>query len=507
MPLTRQQLVADYVSAMRDGDAALFIGAGMSRPAGYLDWKNLLRECALELGLDIDREHDLVAVAQYYLNRRNRDRARLNKILKREFAKPGTFTQNHSIIGLLPVNTVWTTNFDQLLEKAFERAGKNTDVKWRDPQIPMAVAGRDVTLYKMHGDIANPDEVIISKDDYEHYARRHELFQNQLASDLLNKTFLFLGFSFTDPHLDYMLGHLRSLLEDSKREHFAIMRRVRLNKHNPNKSEARRAFEYESNKQALQIEDLQRYSIHTHLIDAFDEVTEILKGLRGHYYLRNVFVSGSANQFGEFGEDRARELCIGLGERLIAEGYKLISGMGLAVGDSVIKGAVLKLYEQGHVLVDKRIALRPFPRNLPSGVDEKSFNKRYREGMIGDCGFAIFIAGTSRSNYVSAGVMEEFEIVRKLGKIPIPIGATGFAAARMWELLERDIGEVYGGTVSLDTYRRLNDSQLSNGQLLETVFEMMGAFADRAVLGKQVSNPALKQTRGRKERKSNHSPT
>jgi hypothetical protein len=36
--------------------------------------------------------------------------------------------------------------------------------------------------YKMHGDIANPDEVIICKDDYEHDARRQELFRNQLAA-------------------------------------------------------------------------------------------------------------------------------------------------------------------------------------------------------------------------------------------------------------------------------------------------------------------------------------
>ena len=117
---------------MREGDAALFIGAGMSRPAGFLDWRNLLRECARELGLDIDREHDLIAVAQYYLNHRNRDRARLNRILKNEFDRPGTFSRNHEIIGGLPITTVWTTNFDKLLEKAFERAGRQLDVKWKD---------------------------------------------------------------------------------------------------------------------------------------------------------------------------------------------------------------------------------------------------------------------------------------------------------------------------------------------------------------------------------------
>ena len=70
MPITRQRLLRDYVDAMHEGVEALFVGAGMSRPSGFMDWKQLMRDCAIELGLDVDLEHDLVAVAQYYLNRK-----------------------------------------------------------------------------------------------------------------------------------------------------------------------------------------------------------------------------------------------------------------------------------------------------------------------------------------------------------------------------------------------------------------------------------------------------
>jgi hypothetical protein len=480
MSLTRQQLTTNYASAMREGDAALFIGAGMSRPAGFLDWRNLLRECARELGLDIDNEHDLIAVAQYYLNRRNRDRARLNRILKNEFDRPGTFSRSHEVIGRLPITTVWTTNFDKLLEKAFERAGRQLDVKWKDSQIPLAAEGREVTMYKMHGDIASPDEIIICKDDYERYARRHELFQNQLAADLVNKTLLFLGFSFTDPHLDYMLGHLRSLLEDSKREHFAVMRKARLNTHDKDKAKARRIFEYELNKQALQIEDLQRYSIHTHLIDSFDEVTGILEEIESRYYLRNIFVSGSAHEFGDFGEERARDLCMRLGERLIAEDYRLISGMGLKVGDYLVKGALLKLYEMGIPAVEKHLTLRPFPRNLPAEIDEGEFNAKYRRDMIAKCGFAIFIAGTSRSHPESAGVLQEYEIARALKRIPIPIGATGFAARRIWETMKPEIADIYADAVPARTFKQLNEPGLTNEQLVNVVFEVIRRVSESA---------------------------
>lgn len=476
MPLSRHELVSNYVSEMRNGDAALFIGAGLSRPAGFVDWKGLLRECARELELDVEREHDLIAVAQYYLNRRNRDRARLNKILRAEFDKSGTFSKNHEIIGRFPIRTVWTTNFDRLLERAYESAGRIIDVKVRERQISTPKEGRELTLYKMHGDITSPDEVVICKDDYERYARHHELFQNQLAADLASKTFLFLGFSFTDPHLEYMLGHLRTLLEDSKREHFAIMRKVRLNDHANDKSEAERIFHYDLNKQALQIEDLQRYSIHTLLIDTFSEVTGILEDIERHYHLKDIFVSGSAHQFGDFGEYRMREFCYELGEQLVRRGYKLICGMGLNIGDSVVKGALLTLYESKNAAVEKQLTVRPFPRNLAPEL-EKRFLQTYREDMISDCGVAIFIAGTSRSHSESEGVLEEYEISRRLRKMPIPIGATGFAARRIWERMKPQIEEIYRKAVPLEMFEKLNNPNLSNRELLETVFDAINRLS------------------------------
>ena len=35
-----------YVKEIKDNSAAMFIGAGFSKSAGYVDWKNLLRHVA-----------------------------------------------------------------------------------------------------------------------------------------------------------------------------------------------------------------------------------------------------------------------------------------------------------------------------------------------------------------------------------------------------------------------------------------------------------------------------
>ena len=111
----QQHLVRSYAAALESGDAALFAGAGLSRAAGYVDWKGLLRDIAEDLKLDIDRESDLVAIAQYHINEK-KSRGRLSQVLIDEFTKHAVRTRTHSILARLPIPTVWTTNYDQLLE-------------------------------------------------------------------------------------------------------------------------------------------------------------------------------------------------------------------------------------------------------------------------------------------------------------------------------------------------------------------------------------------------------
>ncbi len=127
--------------------------------------------------------------------------------------------------------------------------------------------------------------------------------------------------------------------------------------------------------------------------------------------------------------------------------------------------------------IEKTLTVRPFPRNLPLGIDESTFNRKYRESLIKNCGFAIFIAGNSRSApEMSHGILEEFSIASALNKIPIPIGATGFAARHIWERLEPDINKIYSGCVPHSLYCRLNDASLTNSEILDAVFTILHSF-------------------------------
>ena len=122
------------------------------------------------------------------------------------------------------------------------------------PSLTTTRHGRDAVVYKMHGDASLPDEAILTKEDYETYELKRSLFSTALQGDLVSKTFLFIGFSFNDPNLNYVLGRIRTILGPNVRHHYCLLRKVRWKNF-----KTRSEFHYARAKQALQVEDLRRY--------------------------------------------------------------------------------------------------------------------------------------------------------------------------------------------------------------------------------------------------------
>ena len=161
-----------YVKDLKNNNASIFVGAGFSMKSGYVNWKDLLRKIAEELELDVDREHDLVSLAQYCYNK-NGNRSIINDTIFEEFTKKREQDINHKLIAAMPIFTYWTTNYDSLIEDALTKANRVVDVKYNTKQLSLTKPHRDAVVYKMHGDKSNPDEAVLIKDDYERYYREH----------------------------------------------------------------------------------------------------------------------------------------------------------------------------------------------------------------------------------------------------------------------------------------------------------------------------------------------
>ncbi len=420
-----RQFVDEYLSEVLEGNAAVFAGAGLSVPAGYVDWRELLRPLAKELKLNIDLEDDLVAVAQFHVNANASNRHKLHKAVIDAISPGNPPTKNHELLARLPIETWWTTNYDKLIENALRAVDKVVDVKSAVPQLATTRRGRHATLYKMHGDVDRPDDAVVTRDDYERYQKDRDAFVTALAGDLVSKTFLFLGFSFTDPNLAHILTRVRLTYTTNQRRHFAVFReRKRL------PGEANETFDHHKLRQALAIEDLKRFNVRVLLVDEYAEITEFLEELLARYRRRTVFVSASAADFGPWGQEAVTSFAEELGRRLVARGSRVASGIGAGIGDALLAGALRELIRT-KATIDEGLVLRPFPQLGPA--DERAaLWESYRREIVSHAGIAVFLFGNKAVGEddldVADGMIKEFEIARAQGVVVIPVGATNAAA-------------------------------------------------------------------------------
>lgn len=439
--LSWEAFFREYGDALTNGTGAVFAGAGLSRAAGYVDWAGLLKDFADDLGLDLNVETDLVSVAQYHVNAEGGTRTRLEQKIVGEFGSIRDLTPSHATLAQLPIDLYWTTNYDNLLERALREAGQQVQVKSAAGSLTTTTPGADATVHKLHGDLNDPGNIVITRDDYEEYVDKRLDYRNQLQSDLTARTFLFIGFSFTDPHLSFILSELRRMHRRSPRTHYVLMRREHSSSYGGNTT----AFEYAANRQAIRIVDLKRYGIQAVLVDEYAEISQLLETLRMRYLRRQVFVSGAAHDFHPLGQHWIDEFAATLGRRLITAGYNVVTGFGLGVGSQLMFGSLQELYTRSDPRIDKRLLLRPFPQ-IPDGDDRKALYTQYREDMLATVGFAIFVAGNRDAAGVpecSPGVLEEFEIAKTHGVYVLPIGASGWAAEHIWNEVDADLDRFF----------------------------------------------------------------
>ena len=428
-PDSIDSFIETYVRALHDQNAAIFAGAGLSIPAGLVNWKELLRDVASDIGLDVDKEDDLITVAQFHVNERG-GRHRINQALINEFAVRSKSTDNHKLLASLPIKTYWTTNYDSLIEDSLKAHGKIPDVKTTMENLATTVARRDAVVYKMHGDVSQPDKAVVTKDDYESYESRRHLFSTALQGDLVSKTFLFMGFSFNDPNLNYVLSRIRALLGENRREHYCLLRRVQ-------REDFKKSAEYQyaRAKQELQVKDLKRYGIMGLLVDDYAHYTDVLRGIFYRYKLTRLFISGSAAEYAPWSEQKAHQLVQSLSRALIHDGFGIVSGFGLGVGPYVLNGILEELDQEGTRLLDDRVVLRPFPIAISDGAERKRRWTAYREDMLAQAGIALFIFGNKKDPAggicPADGMEEEFQLAVSKRLFVIPIGCTGSTAATL----------------------------------------------------------------------------
>lgn len=456
------------VDEMKRGYLNIFAGAGLSAASGYVDWKTLLEPMSKALGLNLNM--DLTLLAQYYKNEYTR--SELNRAILNEFAKIPRQNDNMQILASLPIQRYWTTNYDSIIEDTLRKNGKVVDVIIDQVQFKNHTLDRDAVVFKMHGDRTFPDSAVLTKKDYEMYDEDRFLFTQALTVELMTNTFLFIGFSFSDPNLDRIMAIVRKINKSSTPKlHYCFMRSVRLEDYMKDSivSDADlRQYEQDKNMQELKLKDMIDYGIQPILVENFEQITLMLKYIAKKLYLNSVFISGALNpkfpnEYGKFqvlgsnGElGKAERFIMSLACRLIDENYKIITGFGVGIGNYVVAGAYMMGENRTTSKIEDKILIQPMvtlrnPDNI--GIKEE-----IREKLIDRCGIFVSIFGKNKEENENKdeiqedGTYKEYKIAKAKDKIIIPIGATGFTSRIIyneeevnWERLS-EIYKVLGNT-------------------------------------------------------------
>lgn len=391
--------------ALARGDGAYFLGSGISGPSGLPGWDKLVGDLAEPLGLKLRKGDDLPLMAQHCVNADAGNRGPLTQRLRRSLTrKHAVENRYHRAISRTNIRTIWTTNFDVLLENAL--SATRVRVRSNDSDLTSGLDEFDVEVLKVHGCLERSaaDELVLTREDYDDFEIRRPALAARLRHDLLNRSFLFAGYSYRDPDIHTVLIEARRLSKRATREHYLIV---------PRESEPD-----EQRRQELWLQDLRRVGIKASLTAKHQELESVLDSLALRSRGRSVFVTGGRDNAdgrkiaGELGAIFARDADLVL---LDGQSEGIGHAAAAAFGAACVRGRI-----------DVRERLRHFPNPY-------SFNPEFSDNQTLLPMLRLWRASLLRAAHTvvafdgGIGTGAELDVAKELGckVIPVPLDKDG----------------------------------------------------------------------------------
>lgn len=204
--------------ASRENRLVIFVGAGVSMNSSVPSWNQLTNRMKAELPNEFSEETDALKIAQIYKDSRGHKEYmdKVKDILLYNKAVPNPL--HKSILALNPCHII-TTNYDDLIEQELSKDFLQYHIIREDKDIPQMTYPN--TLVKMHGDYVT-DNIVLTEDDYYNYKENFPLTRAFVQSLFASKLILFVGFSFADLNLKFILNELKNILSDKMQRPYLL---------------------------------------------------------------------------------------------------------------------------------------------------------------------------------------------------------------------------------------------------------------------------------------------
>ena len=214
-------------SLYRDGRLLPFVGAGVSASVEWGDisapqrgpsWEEMVDRATNELGFHNSqllraRGTDLQILE--YFSLKFSGHTRLTNWLLKSMNPPDEAILkapiHNELAHMTTCSAIYTTNFDDFLERSFTLHGRRNKAVAIEEHMRPELGTTEVV--KFHGDWNHPDRMVLTESHYERRMEFKEPMDLRLWSDLLNRSVLFLGYSFRDPNVSYLFRQVKERFE------------------------------------------------------------------------------------------------------------------------------------------------------------------------------------------------------------------------------------------------------------------------------------------------------
>lgn len=212
------------------GTLVPFIGAGFSNNIeGSPTWEDFIKKLSKDLGKEegfLLKEFEKgqnrnLRASEYYICKKGKEafqESLKNTFRNIKYKENDQWKIHNILVDLENISLIYTTNWDDFLEKAFKGNNKKIITIYQQSDFPQLksnnIQGKKIVI-KFHGHYHKRylDTIIASELDY--YKRMLEMnfLDLKFHYDLTHYNFIFMGFSFDDMNINYLLNAYYQVLE------------------------------------------------------------------------------------------------------------------------------------------------------------------------------------------------------------------------------------------------------------------------------------------------------
>lgn len=417
--------INDIVEQLLSNSFSVFCGAGATADSKCSKWEDLFSTMTMQFYENkiSDDIYLLSDLEKNYYNSNNYFEDIEKKLREKENSAENFYLthnaeENHIFnILKLNLNQIWTTNFDEIIEKTILKVyGINPVVFSSSTDFLTKKLNAEYVIYKLNGTVSKRDSMVLTKTDFYNYFKRQRLFFEFLKRQLVLDSFLFIGYSFKDELVLSALREIKEVFAHNGKTHYRFL------KISTEHTKKRNLIEKYSKYENQYFKD--KYNIETILIDDFNNIDTYLNEVYRRFANHNVFISGSFRNITNELRIYIEKLVDSIIKKLYYNDFNIYSGNGRGLGEMVVARANLHAHRPNNKFVNRPLI---FTGDTPNDKQKKN------DKIIKDCNTMIIICGQDESLESSVNVENQYEkFINQPDKLVIPIPTTEYAAKKIF---------------------------------------------------------------------------